>query len=78
MNTADTIYELVKTLPEEQASLVLIFTQFIQQQSTEVSTQMMPKGTLTGLRGIAKPHGRMLSDDGVAEDYADYLIQKYQ
>lgn len=35
MSTADTIYELVKTLPEEQANLVLKFTQFIQQESLQ-------------------------------------------
>ena len=32
MDTAETIYELVKTMPEEQANLVLKFTQFIQQE----------------------------------------------
>lgn len=32
MSTAETIYELVKALPEEKANLVLIFTQFVQQQ----------------------------------------------
>jgi len=55
MSTAETIYELVKTLPEGQANLVLKFTQFVQQQgSTDFPTQI-PAGTLTGLRGIAKP-----------------------
>lgn len=35
MSTADTIYELVKTLPEEQANLVLMFTQFVRQQVSQ-------------------------------------------
>jgi hypothetical protein len=35
MNTAETIYELVKALPEGQANLVLIFTQFVQQQASQ-------------------------------------------
>jgi len=32
MAIADTIYELVKTLPEGKANLVLTFVQFVQQQ----------------------------------------------
>ncbi|WP_008314885.1 hypothetical protein [Leptolyngbya sp. PCC 6406] len=32
MAIADTIYELVKTLPEGKANLVLTFAQFVQQQ----------------------------------------------
>ena len=55
MSTADTIYELGKTLPEEQANLVLKFTQFVQQQSDTNFPSPIPTGTLTGLRGIAKP-----------------------
>lgn len=43
MGTAETIYELVKTLPEEQANLVLVFTQLIQQRSLPVSTALMGK-----------------------------------
>jgi hypothetical protein len=35
MSTAETIYELVKILPEEQANLVLKFTQFVQQQASQ-------------------------------------------
>jgi len=32
MSTADTLYELVKTLPEEQANLVLMFAEFLRQR----------------------------------------------
>ncbi|MGJ3246767.1 MAG: hypothetical protein ACFE0I_11900 [Elainellaceae cyanobacterium] len=32
MTTAEAIYELVKTLPEEQANMVLVFAQFLHQQ----------------------------------------------
>ncbi|PSN10161.1 hypothetical protein C7271_26450 [filamentous cyanobacterium CCP5] len=39
MSTADTIYELVKTLPEEQANLVLMFTQFVRQQTAQPQGQ---------------------------------------
>lgn len=35
MTTAETIYELVKALPETQANMVLAFTQFLQQQTTD-------------------------------------------
>ena len=55
MSTTETIYELVKTLPEEQAHLVLKFTQFVQQQGSTDFPSPIPAGTLTGLRGIGKP-----------------------
>ncbi|HZG39949.1 MAG TPA: hypothetical protein VEZ50_14830 [Nodosilinea sp.] len=40
MNAAETIYELVKTLPEDQASLVLIFAQFVQQHSGPIQASL--------------------------------------
>ncbi|MDA0268148.1 MAG: DUF2281 domain-containing protein [Cyanobacteria bacterium] len=39
MSTADTIYELVKTLPEEQASLVLVFVEFLRQRFRSISPE---------------------------------------
>ncbi|MGG6237047.1 DUF2281 domain-containing protein [Nodosilinea sp. AN01ver1] len=77
MSTAETIYEIVKALPEEKAHLVLVFTQFVQQQQKLV-TYPIPKGTLTGLRGIAKPSGDLPSDKEITDNYMDYLIEKYQ
>ncbi|PZV15799.1 MAG: hypothetical protein DCF21_11270 [Leptolyngbya sp.] len=82
MSTAETIYELVKTLPEEKASLVLVFTQFVQQQvgqqqSKEACLSSVPSGTLTSLRGIANPAGKAPTDSAVVDDYTDYLIEKY-
>jgi len=38
----------------------------------------MPKGTLTGLRGIAKRSGTPPTDADLQEEYTDYLTQKYQ
>ena len=35
MTTAETIYELVKTMPEEQASLVLKLAETLQKRQTE-------------------------------------------
>jgi hypothetical protein len=55
MSTAEIIYELVTTLPEERANLVLKFTQFLQQQGSTDFPSRIPTGTLTRLRGIAKP-----------------------
>ncbi|PSR18350.1 hypothetical protein C8255_07900 [filamentous cyanobacterium CCP3] len=78
MSTAETIYELVKTLPEEKANLVLIFTRFVQQQQESSSPLPMPAGTLTGLRGIAKPPSNLPTDADIADDYTNYLIEKYQ
>lgn len=41
MSTAESIYELVKTLPEEEASLVLEFVKFVHQRTkSKVKTLM--------------------------------------
>lgn len=82
MNIAQRIYELVKAMPQEQANEVLDFAEFIRHKaalkvgSEQLST--IPKGTLTGLRGIAKQAVSTPTDAEVQEDYTDYLIQKYQ
>lgn len=78
MTTAEAIYELVNQLPEEQAKLVWIFALFVQQQvQTKAESRLIPAGTLTGLRGIAKQPGVPPTDEELADDYTDYLIQKY-
>ncbi|NEQ43066.1 MAG: DUF2281 domain-containing protein [Leptolyngbya sp. SIOISBB] len=49
MNTADTLYELVKTLPEEQANLVLIFAEFLRQRlQSNASEQSEPLSNYFG------------------------------
>lgn len=43
MSTAENIYELVRTLPEEEASLVLVFAEFIHQRAlTNSFVQTIP------------------------------------
>ncbi|MEM0979961.1 MAG: DUF2281 domain-containing protein [Cyanobacteria bacterium P01_H01_bin.58] len=78
MTTAEAIYELVNQLPEEQAKLVWLFAQFIQ-RNTEASAgkRIIPTGTLTSLRGIAK-QATTPTDQALTDDYSSYLIQKYQ
>ena len=78
MTTAEAIYELVNQLPEEQAKLVWLFAQFIQ-QNTQASTgkRVIPTGTLTSLRGIAK-QATPETDQEITDDYTNYLIHKYQ
>ncbi|MEM6253919.1 MAG: DUF2281 domain-containing protein [Cyanobacteria bacterium P01_D01_bin.156] len=79
MTIAETIYELVNQLPEEQAKLVWLFAQFIQQKTqTPTGQRFIPAGTLTSLRGIAKQPGAALTDESLTNNYTDYLIQKYQ
>lgn len=35
MNTAEIVYELVKTMPEEQANTVLKFAKFLKQEANQ-------------------------------------------
>lgn len=78
MTTAEAIYELVNQLPEEQAKLVWLFAQFIQQNTQpSAGKRIIPTGTLTSLRGIAK-QATTETNQELTDDYTDYLIQKYQ
>lgn len=82
MGTPERIYELVKALPEAEAVEVLDFVEFLRQKtqlkSGMTSHTAIPKGTLTGLRGIAKRAGTAPTDEELREEYTDYLAQKYQ
>ena len=76
MTAAEKVYELVKTLPTEQAIEVLNFAESLHQKQQNKRSSPIPPGTLTGLRGIAKPTGPTPDNEPI--DYADYLTQKYQ
>jgi Protein of unknown function (DUF2281) len=79
METPEEIYELVKTMPSDQADQVLDFAKFLRQKAqNKPAPRQIPKGTLTGLRGIAKGVGTSLTDEEIQADYTDYLTQKYQ
>jgi hypothetical protein len=82
MGTPEKIYELVRALPEKQAAEVLDFVEFLSQkarlQAGLLPPGALPKGTLTGLRGIAKRSGTPPTDAALQEEYTDYLSQKYQ
>lgn len=52
MNTAETIYELVKPLPEDQANLVLVFAEFVHQR-TQASNHLND-ASITTYFGILK------------------------
>lgn len=82
MGTPERIYELVKALPEDQAVEVLDFVEFLRQkaqlQARTTPPAAIPKGMLTGLRGIAKRSGTPPTDEELREEYTDYLSQKYQ
>mgnify|MGYP003337307525 FL=1 len=52
MNTADQIYELVKSMPEQESRLVLVFAKFVINQLTP---ELHPApGLLSGYLGILK------------------------
>jgi hypothetical protein len=77
MTAAEKLYQLIQTLPESQINEVLHFAEFLHQKQLS-PPPAMPPGTLTGLRGIAKPPGTAPSDDELQAEYRDYLTQKYQ
>ncbi|ANV85930.1 hypothetical protein AWQ21_15500 (plasmid) [Picosynechococcus sp. PCC 7003] len=55
MTAAEKLHQLIQTLPEDQINEVLHFAEFLQQkQQQSASANVIPPGTLTGLRGIVK------------------------
>ena len=78
MTKADVLYELAKQLPEAQVQQLIEFAQGFQTLPYTPTKKPIPVGTLTGLLGIAKSENLALSDQDLQDQYADYLIQKYQ
>lgn len=90
MTAAERIYELVKSMPDEQVLEVLAWVetlsvnQDLQTQPRSPSTDTASRskhisiGTLTGLRGIAKQCEVPPTNEEVREEYTDYLVNKYQ
>ena len=80
MTAAEKLYQLIQALPENQISEVLNFAEFLHQKqlTTMPQPKVIPSGTLTGLRGIAKFSGSAPNNDALQAEYTDYLTQKYQ
>lgn len=77
MNTAETIYELVKTLPEDKAYIVLKFTEFLRQeiQSSAVgqSTQNWTSDFFA-LYGSCADDEFDVDDEGIFDENDDELV----
>ncbi len=52
MSTAESIYELVKTLPEAEASLVLEFVEFVRQR-TQSKVKTLTSSDVGGFQAIS-------------------------
>jgi Protein of unknown function (DUF2281) len=77
MTATEKLYQLIQTLPANQINEVLNFAEFLQNKQL-TTPHIIPPGTLTGLRGIAKRSGTALSDRELQSEYTDYLTKKYQ
>ena len=76
MEALEKIYALVKTMPTEQVNEVLDFVEFLKHKTQFMvvpPVNKIPKGTLTGLRGIATGTSMPLNDEEIEEDYTNYL-----
>lgn len=65
-------------MPTEQVNEVLDFVEFLKQKKQSIYKVVppvndIPKGTLTGLRGIAAENSIPLTDKEIEEDYTNYL-----
>ena len=52
MSTAESIYELVKMLPEEEASLVLEFVEFVRQR-TQSKVKTLTAANVGGFQAVS-------------------------
>lgn len=76
MTATEKLYQLIQTLPEEQINQIFYFAEALHQKQHN-TPQAIPRGTLTGLLGIAKRSDSTPSDQELQGEYTDYLIQKY-
>lgn len=74
MTAAEKLYQLLQILPEEQINEILNFAEQLHQKQQTI----IPPGTLTGLRGIAKHPNPPPTDEELQTEYTEYLTQKYQ
>jgi hypothetical protein len=65
----------IKQLPlTEQLSLLDVL---LQQVSRNADQRTRPGSSLERVRGMLKPEGPLPSDNTLAKDYTQYLIEKY-
>ena len=65
----------VERLPQaEQHSLLKWLSQRIPPKPRRVTSEIPPA---TLVRGIARPTGKMPTDEEIRDDYTNYLIEKY-
>lgn len=77
MTATEKLHQLIQALPVNQINEVLNFAEFLQNKQL-TTPQIIPPGTLTGLRGIAKRSGKVPSDADLQAEYTDHLTKKYQ
>jgi hypothetical protein len=64
----------IKLLPTDEKFLLLeAITKFLREETTAKNTDWVKR-----LHGIAKPEGRMPTDEELKEDYINYLEEKYR
>ncbi len=79
MTATEKLHQLIQVLPENQINEVLHFAEFLHTKNLPIpQPSVIPPGTLTGLRGIAKRPGSAPNDAELQADYINYLTQKYQ
>lgn len=73
-----TYQELVTTIkklpPEQRLSLLELLVESLR---ADIPTQVARPSSLARIRGMLKVNGPIPSDEALAEDYTNYLIEKY-
>lgn len=66
----------IERLPEAEQQALLLWLVKRARIETRRDHSAAPPAKL--VRGIARPTGKMPTDDEIREDYTDYLIEKYK
>ncbi len=66
----------IERLPEAEQQAILLW--LVKRARIETRRGNRPIPPASVMRGIARPTGKMPTDDEIREDYTNYLIEKYK
>ncbi len=66
----------IERLPEAEQQAILLW--LVKRARIETRRGNRPIPPASVMRGIARPAGKMPTNDEIREDYTDYLIEKYK
>lgn len=69
------VTSIKKLPPEQRLSLMEVLAQSLR---ADLSAQVARSSSLVRVRGMLKGEGKLFTEQELADEYTDYLIEKYE